>query len=644
MENLILAMFIKEIGNDLVGSSVEDVTGLAPTSFAIKLKRKEREAYSFLVVCLDPGFPAMFVLEGLLLRPILKTPAETLPEGFVQSMSDRLRGAILDVIEQHDSDRVVRVGFFGKGRQTFLALWLELFGRRPNAVLVEGIGNEIAACSREGTTSAAGVLLRSGEKYVPPSEESKLSVETLSLHILQNVIENVGPEPRSEELGFALSRRVKGLSPHAAKEIIQGMSANERFTPEALLRGLKEALSEPNRYFRPAVRATVSDPIRPPALVPVYVRTGRGGGETNSGEAHAKDNSNVQAPHGITYFPTAAEAARFSFSELCRSYRALAAVRLRKRLGLLSERLDRLRALLMEDLSSAERAHEFRTTGELILANVKNIKRGSTFVELKDIHVDGRSLVKVKLDSSLSPSGNAERYFKKAGKAERALRLLKKRVATAERSQQMVGRFRESIPEEVDATQFEELSHKLNELADQVRFPIAAGPRSESGKTLPVRQAGSTGRRTWPGPGTRTRRVSTELRPGAGKSGRAAFNPRSFETSDGFEVIVGRNNKENDHVTHHLAKAEDLWFHASRMPGSHVVLRRKDKSTPSRKAIEEAASIAAYFSKGRTSSSVPVIYTPKKYVHKPRGSRPGTATCAHEKFIMVTPRKPKTAP
>jgi predicted ribosome quality control (RQC) complex YloA/Tae2 family protein len=372
VENLILAMLIEEIGNDLVGSSVENVTGFAPMSFAIKLKRKEREAYSFLVVCLDPGFPAVFVLEGLLLRPILKTPAETLPEGFVQSMSDRLRGAILDVIEQHDADRVVRVGFFGKGRQAFLALWLELFGRRPNAILVEGIGNEIVACSREGTTSAAGVLLRSGEKYLPPSEESKLGVEALSLHILQNVIENVGPEPHSEELGLALSRRVKGLSPPAAKEIIQGMSANERLTPEALLRGLKEALSEPNRYFRPAVKATVSDPIRSPALVPVYVRTERDGGETNSGEAHVKDNSNVQTSHGIMCFPTASEAARFSFSELCRSYRALAAVRLRKRVGLLSERLDRLRALLMEDLSSAERAHEFRTTGELILANVKN--------------------------------------------------------------------------------------------------------------------------------------------------------------------------------------------------------------------------------------------------------------------------------
>lgn len=644
MENLILAMLIKEIGNELKGSGVEDVTGLAPMSFAIRLRRKGHEASSSLIVCLDPNSPATFALEGLLSGPILKTPAVTLPEGFVQSMCDRLRGATLNAIEQHDADRVVRMGFSGKGRQAFLTLWLELFGRRPNAVLVEGVGNEIVACSREGTTSAAGVLLRSGEKYVLPSEETKLGVEAISPPMLHTLIENAGPEPGAEELGFALSGRVKGLSPHAAKEIIRGISADGHLTPEALCRGLKEAFAEPERYFRPAVRAALSEQTGPPSLVPMYVRTWSDRGGTDGRETYAKENANLQNTRGIVYFPTSSEAARFSFSELCRWYRALAAARLGRRTGLLAERLARLRALLMEDLSSAERAHEFRRTGELILANVRNIKRGSVFVELKDIHVDGQSLVKVKLDPSLSPSGNAERYFKKAGKAERALKLLKKRAASAERSLQMVERFRESIPEEIDATRFEELSRKLNELAGQVRLPGATGVRSERGETLLVDRAGSTRRRTWPGPGTRTRRVSTELRPGAGKSGRAAFNPRSFETSDGFEVIVGRNNKENDHVTHHLAKAEDLWFHASGMPGSHVVLRRKDKSTPSRKAIEEAASIAAYFSKGRTSSSVPVIYTPKKYVHKPRGSRPGTATCAHEKFIMVTPRKPKTAP
>jgi len=125
--------------------------------------------------------------------------------------------------------------------------------------------------------------------------------------------------------------------------------------------------------------------------------------------------------------------------------------------------------------------------------------------------------------------------------------------------------------------------------------------------------------------------------------GREAFNPRLFETSDGFGVIVGRNNKENDYVTHHLSKPEDLWFHASGIPGSHVILRKKGKSPPSRKAIEEAAAIAAYFSKGKTSSAVPVIYAEKKYVHRPRGARPGTATCTREKFLMVRPRKPKPA-
>jgi predicted ribosome quality control (RQC) complex YloA/Tae2 family protein len=637
VESLILAMLMREIGNELVGLSVENVTGLAPMSIAIKLKRKEFEASSFLVVCLDPGFPALFVLELPLSGSTLKTPAETLPKGFVQSLSDRLCGTTLDALEQHDADRVVRVGFSGGRGQPPLTLWLELFGRRPNAVLVEAIGNRIEACSREGTTSAAGVFLRSREKYVPPSQESKLSVEALSLHILQPLIESADLETRPQELGLALSRRVRGLSPHTAREIVRGISSDRHLTPEELLRGLKEALAEPHKHFRPAVRATVPGRARPPALVPMCIRAEPAAKEISGKETTDRDTGSEETTHALKCFPTASEAARLSFFELCRWYRVLAAVRLRKHAGVLSGRLAKLRVLLLEDLSSAERAHEFRRAGELILANVKNIKRGSTFVELKDIHVDGQSLVRVKLDPSLSSSDNADRYFKKAGKAERALTLLKKRVVSLERSLQMVERFRESIPEELDATEFEEVSHELNELAGRVRVQIATGRGRERGKRLPVRQTDSLGQPAQPGRRARTHAAPAGQKPSAG----ATFNPRTFETSDGFAVIVGRNNKENDHVTHHLAKSEDLWFHASGMPGSHVVLRRKGKSAPSRRAIEEAASIAAYFSKGRTSSGVPVIYTEKKYVHKPRGSRPGTATCAREKFIMVTPRKPK---
>jgi predicted ribosome quality control (RQC) complex YloA/Tae2 family protein len=106
-------------------------------------------------------------------------------------------------------------------------------------------------------------------------------------------------------------------------------------------------------------------------------------------------------------------------------------------------------------------------------------------------------------------------------------------------------------------------------------------------------------------------------------------------------VLVGRSNAENDWLTHRHARPEDLWFHAHGVPGSHVVLRREGrKSNPSARTLEEAAAIAAFYSKARHSSKTPVIYTLRKHVRKPRGARPGLAVCEREKMIMVRPKDP----
>ena len=119
------------------------------------------------------------------------------------------------------------------------------------------------------------------------------------------------------------------------------------------------------------------------------------------------------------------------------------------------------------------------------------------------------------------------------------------------------------------------------------------------------------------------------------------WRPREFRTSDGWKVLVGRSNEENDYLTHRIAHQEDTWLHAHGVPGSHVVLRREGrKDNPSARTLQEAAAIAAWFSKARHSSKTPVIYTLKKYVRKPRKGRPGLALCTREKTIMVAPKDP----
>jgi predicted ribosome quality control (RQC) complex YloA/Tae2 family protein len=121
-----------------------------------------------------------------------------------------------------------------------------------------------------------------------------------------------------------------------------------------------------------------------------------------------------------------------------------------------------------------------------------------------------------------------------------------------------------------------------------------------------------------------------------------SIRPRTFVTSDGWTVWVGRNNTENDLITHRLSQPHDLWFHVVGAPGSHVILRRPTRTAvPKPRTLEEAASIAAYFSKARKLSRVPVMFTERKFVSKPRRSKPGLALATREREIVVRPGLPK---
>ena len=114
-----------------------------------------------------------------------------------------------------------------------------------------------------------------------------------------------------------------------------------------------------------------------------------------------------------------------------------------------------------------------------------------------------------------------------------------------------------------------------------------------------------------------------------------------YTVHGGYEVWVGRNARQNDTLTLRHARKEDLWLHARGVPGSHVVLRRPNRNVPAdRRAVEEAAAIAAYWSDARTSRLAPVQVTERKYVRKPKGSPPGAVIVTHEDVVLVEPGLP----
>jgi predicted ribosome quality control (RQC) complex YloA/Tae2 family protein len=119
---------------------------------------------------------------------------------------------------------------------------------------------------------------------------------------------------------------------------------------------------------------------------------------------------------------------------------------------------------------------------------------------------------------------------------------------------------------------------------------------------------------------------------------------RTFLTESGAEILVGRNNRDNDFLTFKFARPDDLWFHAQDVPGSHVLLKRKDKKTePTTEQIRQAARIAAYYSKAREEKKASVVYTQAKYVRKPKKAKPGLALVEREKSVLVEPKLPDRA-
>jgi predicted ribosome quality control (RQC) complex YloA/Tae2 family protein len=270
------------------------------------------------------------------------------------------------------------------------------------------------------------------------------------------------------------------------------------------------------------------------------------------------------------------------------------------------KRTERALRAVEEDWEEASRAPQVRREAEALAAYLPQVPKRAESVELPDPSDPSRRL-KIELDPKLPPHENANRAFRRATKLERALTTIPSRRVVL-------------IEELVKArAQLEQIESGVRP-ANLPQGPMTGGALSPA---KPARGA--------LGP-TATRGAEVPAR----------MQPRRYKSTEGWQVLIGRTNEGNDYLTHRLARPEDYWFHVQGSAGSHVVLRRgKSKDEPSRDTLREVASWAAFFSRQKTSGTVPVLWTRKKYVRKPRGSKPGLAEVMRdEKTLFVRPVEP----
>jgi len=289
-------------------------------------------------------------------------------------------------------------------------------------------------------------------------------------------------------------------------------------------------------------------------------------------------------------------------------------------------RLERKLTAMRGDLAEAEQAPEFRRFGEALLAYLRQVPARASSVRLADPADTSRQL-EIELDPNLNAQGNAQRYFKRAAKGERGLKEIPPRIARTEREVHVLG----------DLLQRAGAHAQSPEVSGAEADPSLLTDLEAAFAKIPITLRESVG-----GGKIETKRAPTTRAEPRAPSSR--LEPRRLKTSEGWDVMIGRTNEGNDYLTRKLARPEDYWFHVHGAAGSHVVLRRgKGKNEPSKQTIAEVAAWAAHYSQARTAGKVPVIYTRKKYVRKPRGSKPGLAVCEREKTVMVKPKEPAKA-
>jgi len=270
-----------------------------------------------------------------------------------------------------------------------------------------------------------------------------------------------------------------------------------------------------------------------------------------------------------------------------------------KRLRQLILRLQRRRENLVLDREKLEKDLQFKDYGDILTANYPRLKKGMQEVEVLDYRQDPPRPVLIPLDEALDPAGNVQRYYQRYKRAKRGLGMNWERL---QKTDEEITYLNSVLFQIEDAEDAEELEAIRNELEEE-RI-ITVSKREKSGKekkekSLPVRH---------------------------------------FRSSEGLEIFCGQHNLGNDYLLRRIARDNDLWFHAQGLPGSHVVLKVGPRE-PKFNSIQEAAAIAAYYSRGRNSTRLPVDYTEVRNLRKPKGAKPGMVTYFHQKTIYVRPDK-----
>ncbi len=576
LDGMYLNFLVSSANGLLAGSKVDKIH--QPSKNELVFIMRTRGGMHKLYFSADANSPCFSVVE--------KTPENPqTPPMLCMLFRKRLVGATLLSVEQQGLDRIAFFKFDAVneiGDRVNLTLAVEIMAQHSNVILLDGENKVIDALRRVDAEKSSYRLVLPGAQYKLPPQQEKADLRFFEPQDVCDAVLKL----QNSHLSSAVLKTLQGVSPLLSREISFRVCGDDKSVGELTAEEKVKLLCEIS-----ALKTMLLTGNAEPTVV--FDETGK-----------PAEFSFMPITQYGSYYSTAEKDSVFSllesfYSERDRVLRARSkGAELFKVLDNLIERVARKLNNQRDDLKRCADRESIRIKAELLTASQYRLQKGESVYEVENYY-DNNTVVKIEVDPSLSPSQNAQKLYKEYRKACTAENMLVKLIQEGEQDLEYLESVRDLLERSTLEREFAEIKDEL--ISQGFIKPKKTAKKQMKKQSLP---------------------------------------PLEFKTSDGFTVLVGRNNIQNDKLTFKTGKKGDIWLHAQKCPGSHVLLVSDGKEV-SDGAIVEAAEIAAYYSSAKDGTVVTVDYTDVKNIKKPNGAKPGFVVYYTYYSVNVKPKSPQ---
>lgn len=577
-DGLTIANLVCELKQELTGGRLYKIA--QPEADELLLTIKTNDGQRRLLISADASLPLVYLTSE-------NKPSPLTAPNFCMLLRKHLQNGRILGVTQPGLERIIHIEVEHLDEMGDLCrktLVIEIMGKHSNVIFVNGDGMILDSIKHVSAAVSSVREVLPGKPYFVANTQNKLDLFTMTDDDFRTML-SAKPQPAYK----ALYGSITGISPILAQELcyragIDGERPTAAMTPadyDALyhvLMILKEDVGQGN--FAPNVAYDGKKPVEY-ATIPLTIYGANANSKKDEAPAIPSENAVISADgpgFHVRRFPGMSALLEGYYAEKNAQTRIhQKSADLRRIVQTALERNVKKYDLQLQQIRDTEKRENYRIYGELLNTYGYGAAPGAKSLDALNYYTN--EMITIPLDPTLSAKENAQKYFERYGKLKR----------TYEALSELTQEVRAEIDHLESIATSLEIAQKEEDLAEIKEELIENGYVHRKGGT---------------------------------KKAKITSKPFHYVSSDGFDVYVGKNNFQNDQLTFQFATGNDWWFHAKKIPGSHVIVKTEGRELPDR-TFEEAARLAAYYSKGREQDKVEIDYVQKKHVKKPSGAKPG---------------------